>query len=376
MPTPLPRILCVDDEPNLLAGLKRQLRSHFQVDTAESGTVALEMLSQASPYEVIVSDMRMAEMDGATFLAKAKQLLPDTMRILLTGQTDIPQAIAAVNNGGIFRFLTKPIDSVSLLNAIHSGVEQHRLINAKRELLEKTLHGSIKTLIDILSITHPQAFGRSQIMLAYLKQLAKKHSELASWQNEIACMLSQIGFLTLPPEIFERWYLGNNLNKEEMAMLNNVPNYAIKLLAAIPQLDEVKAIIAEQNANYNSIPISNVSLGARAIKILSDFESLQHQGYDHAYIIGILQARDGAYDLQLLSDLKEVVGLAASDSSVYECGVDNLKLGMFLAEDVLSHKRQLLIPKGQEVSPLLIERLKNFAQNVGVREPLRLKSRP
>src|SRR5579872_5364165 len=101
-------ILCVDDEPRVLDGLTRVLRRDFVVSTALSGADGLALLSQGGPFAVVMSDMRMPVMDGATFLQNVRQTSPDSTRVLLTGQTEIESAIAAINRGNIFRFLLKP----------------------------------------------------------------------------------------------------------------------------------------------------------------------------------------------------------------------------------------------------------------------------
>src|SRR5436190_23715344 len=95
-----PRILCVDDEERVLEGLKLTLRRQFRVDAAISGEAGLALLKGASsdPYSVIVSDMRMPRMNGAEFLSAAKLQSPDSVRVLLTGHSDLESAISAVNN--------------------------------------------------------------------------------------------------------------------------------------------------------------------------------------------------------------------------------------------------------------------------------------
>ena len=103
-----PKILCVDDEPAVLEGLKMNLRRRFDVLTATSGAAALEVLEREEGIAVLMSDMRMPSMDGATLLAKARERWPFVVRLLLTGQADMNSAISAVNEGQIFRFLTKP----------------------------------------------------------------------------------------------------------------------------------------------------------------------------------------------------------------------------------------------------------------------------
>src|SRR5258708_28798973 len=99
------KILFVDDEPNVVEAYQRSLRRDFQNAIATSGAQALEMIAAGGPYAVVVSDMRMPEMDGVQFLTKASELAPDTVRIMLTGNADQQTAIEAVNQGHIFRFL-------------------------------------------------------------------------------------------------------------------------------------------------------------------------------------------------------------------------------------------------------------------------------
>ncbi|HEY1101065.1 MAG TPA: response regulator, partial [Myxococcota bacterium] len=179
-----PKVLCVDDEPQVLEGLALHLRRGYTVVTATSGAAGLEALRQDPEIAVVLSDMRMPGMDGATFLAAVKQQAPESVRLLLTGQTDIESAAAAINNGQIFRFLTKPCPPTSLLAAFEAAFEQHRLITAERVLLEQTLHGSIKTLTDVLSLTNPISFGRANRVKKTVTALAEVLGIADRWQLE------------------------------------------------------------------------------------------------------------------------------------------------------------------------------------------------
>ena len=151
----LPVVLCVDDEPQILAGLSVSLRRRYEVLPAASGAEALAVLASRPDVAVVVSDMRMPVMDGAAFLAKAKDVAPDAVRMLLTGYTDIDAAMNAVNQGQIFRFLTKPCPTMTLLSSVYHAVEHHKLVTAQRVLLEQTLRGVIKTLTGVLAVTSP-----------------------------------------------------------------------------------------------------------------------------------------------------------------------------------------------------------------------------
>jgi len=144
------RVLCVDDEPNVLEGLRRQLCRHFTVATAGGGVAGLEVIERDGPFAVVVSDMRMPGMDGAAFLNRVRERVPDTVRVLLTGRADLDAAVAAVNKGNIFRFLMKPCPSEVLIATLEASAAQYRLVTAERALLEQVLQGSIKALTCIV----------------------------------------------------------------------------------------------------------------------------------------------------------------------------------------------------------------------------------
>lgn len=130
------KILCVDDEVSALEGYQRILHRQFETTTASSGAQGLAMLERRGPFAVIVSDMRMPGMDGAEFLALAREKAPETVRMLLTGYSDMKAAMDAVNKGRIFQFLSKPCERDVLVAAIGAGVEQYRSRLAEKELVK------------------------------------------------------------------------------------------------------------------------------------------------------------------------------------------------------------------------------------------------
>src|SRR5450631_170470 len=151
----LRRILCVDDEPNVLHAIERQFRKRFEITIALGPDLALREIAERGPFAVVVSDLRMPGMDGVQFLARVRQISPDTVRIMLTGEADFSAAIEAVNQGNIFQFLSKPCPAEMLGRALDAALEQHALIMAERELLERTLTGSVEVLSEILSLVNP-----------------------------------------------------------------------------------------------------------------------------------------------------------------------------------------------------------------------------
>lgn len=131
------RILFVDDEVPVLEGYKRLLHREFAVNTALGGYQGLAAIMANGPFPVVISDMRMPEMSGVEFLAKVRQKAPHSVRMLLTGYADFDAAIEAVNQGNIYKFLTKPCEKSTLVAAIQSGLAEYRESEAQRELAKK-----------------------------------------------------------------------------------------------------------------------------------------------------------------------------------------------------------------------------------------------
>ena len=368
-------ILCVDDEPRVLEGLVLNLRRYYRVSTATNGQKGLAIIDGDDPPAVVVSDMRMPEMDGAAFLSQVKQRSPDTVRILLTGQADLDSAIAAVNHGQVFRFLTKPCNPQIFLSAIQAAADQHRLITAERELLEKTLRGSIKALTEILSLTNPLAFGRAMRLKGQASDLVAGLGVPLTWQIEVAVMLSQIGCVTLPAATNEKLYYGRPLNADEIELTQRLPTLSLQLLESIPRLEAVRAILQAQDQNFDgsgsphsAVHGESIPLGARILKLVLDYDTLEASGSDPAVALGTLQARQGRYDPKLLDALARVKTKTASQG-LSEVGLAAVRPGMFLVQDVMSTTGLLLVARGHEVTPGLLYRLRNMAPG-SVREPL------
>lgn len=132
-----PRILCVDDEPRVLEGLQRLLYKDYDVCTAVGSEAAFACLDPREPFAVVMSDLHMPGMSGLALLAEMKQRVPDTVRLLLSGQGALAPAVLAANEAHIFRFLTKPCPPATLLLALVDAVNHYRLSSAEKLLLER-----------------------------------------------------------------------------------------------------------------------------------------------------------------------------------------------------------------------------------------------
>jgi response regulator RpfG family c-di-GMP phosphodiesterase len=373
MTEPRVNVLCVDDEPNVLQGLELHLRRRYSVMTATSGAAGLDVLSKDGVTGVIVSDMRMPGMDGATFLARARALRPDAVRILLTGHSEMQSAISAVNDGQIFRFLTKPCPPPALLAAVEAAADQHRLLTSERVLLEETLRGSIKVLTDVLSLTNPVSFGCATRIKQLALELAAELRLKETWQVEVAAMFSQIGCITLPHETAAKLHFGQQLTPEEELMVAKLPAVTEQLLGNLPRLEVVRGMLANYSKAYRRHdPGDLVQRGAQILKVSLDFDALEARGYTAARSIDTLRGRSGTYDPAVLEALAAVRrGDDSKKETVREIPLSAVRVGMVFAEDVMMAHGPLLVARGYEVTTGFVARAKNFGPG-SVKEPVRV----
>jgi len=368
-PLELPRVLFVDDEPQGLQGLSLNLRRSFNVTTALSGEAALVLLRGGQSFEIIVSDMRMPGMSGAAFLAQARLLAPTTVRFLLTGESDLMSAVKAINDGQIFRFITKPCPTDSMVRFLSEGVAQFRLLTVEKELLEKTLHGSIKALTEVLSMVNPEAFGRAARMKRLASLLAEALKLPEKWTVEVAAMLSQLGFVTIPPAVVEKVYHGRALAPAEKDMVDRVPVLTRQIMGNIPRIEKVLAILDE-----SARPEVPTSAGARILRMAAAYDQLEGLGFTHLEIVDRLAGRKEELDINLLELLAEAAQLTVTKKEFTKVRVIELRAGMILAADLQATNGTLLLPRGHEISASSLARIKNFARSTALKEPIEILS--
>lgn len=378
MSVPLrPTVLCVDDEPLVLEGLELHLHRSYAVLSATSGIKALGLLGQHPDTAVIISDMRMPLLDGAAFLARARQLAPDAVRIVLTGHADVQAAMAAVNKGHVFRFLSKPCPPPELIATVEAAVAHHELITSERVLLERTLRGCIEALTEVLALTTPGAFGRAIRLKQLVAKMAAQMQIRDSWQVEVAAMLSQLGAVVLPAETADKWYLGKTLTETEQTMISRVPAVTQQLLAHIPRLDAVRDILAAHQMSAAALRMSGdkapapaVTAGAQVLRVAVDFDELLAQGHEPHVATGLMRTRAGLYEGAALDALDSICA-AHRREDVREVPLSALRVGMVVAEDVRLDSGLLLVARGYEVTSGFIERARNFPRGT-ITRPLRV----
>lgn len=368
------KVLFVDDEENVLQSIKRELRKRFDIHTAEGGAQALEVLKRDGPFAVIVSDMRMPLMDGIQLLSKVKDLYPDTVRLMLTGNADQDTAIEAVNKGAIFRFLNKPCPTATLVTSIALAQRQYRLIVAEKELLDQTLKGSINVLSELLSLANPMAFSSGFRIKGIVVELAEKLQLSNIWQHEIAALMSQIGCITLPSDILAKAYAGQSMEKEEEEMYCEHPKIGARLIEKIPRLDTVAGIIAHQLDDYRGLVgktnlNEDIQLGAQILKIAIDHDFLLYRGKKHFEVIKEMHRHSGKYNPDILNILEQI-RFEEESEKIISVDVDDLRVGMTVEQNIMASNGVLIAPKGQEITWPVLQGLKNFSRQVGVQEPI------
>ncbi len=373
------RVLFVDDDQNVLDGIQRTVRKQVDMQTAVGGAEGLRVLQEMGPFALVISDMRMPHMSGAQFLAKVREQDPDTVRMILSGQSDLQATIAAVNEGHIYRFLSKPCPPDQLLAAVADGLKQHRLITAEKVLLQETLSGSIKMLIEILGMVSPASSSRASRLQRYSVDLASALGVPQRWEWGLAAYVSQIGCVALPKDILSKVEAAQALSEEETRLYESHPEVAGRLLAAIPRLEDIAAIVTAQ---FGPLVLAGKpehfrewdvrSIGQLLLRTAFEFDRLISRGMNLETAVETL----GASKLGLpQAVLRAVASLAitAQTRMVRQIRVKDLALGMVLDEDLLSPKGIRLVPAGQEVTRTLIMRLSSIADGVGVVEPFRVR---
>lgn len=370
-------VLLVDDEPSVLAGLSRLLHGHCIVHTEQDPQRALERVTEIPDLAIVVSDMRMPGMDGATFLSHVRTSVPDAVRILLTGYADLEAAVASINDGRIFRLLWKPCRFEDLMGCLGDAAEQYRLITAERELLEATLRGSIRALVETLSLANPVAFSRAERIQGRVSQLVHRMKGEPDWEIEVAAMLSQLGAVTLPPSVTESLHQGDVLTEATQQLVDRVPTMSVDLLDDVPRLENVRRaiLLAEQRFDGRG-PVApdlggdELPLGARILRVAIDYDALDARGMPARTALAELRSKHGRHDPAVLEALEQLLTRNGEEQAVEQVGLQDLQVGMVLAADIMVEGDVLLCGRGQEVTQRLLDRLENWSEHHRIIEPI------
>lgn len=378
------KVLFVDDDTNLLKAFQRRYRKRFDLLVAEGAVAALDCFGAGEVIAVAVVDMRMPGMDGLQLLPKIHEISPDTVRIMLTGNADQKTAVDAINQGKIFRFFNKPCAPEDLAQGIEAGIAQYNLITAEQELLEKTLAGSVKVLVDVLAMVDPASFGRSNILRDWAYVVARHLKLKQPWRLGIAAMLSPLGNITIPPEIILKMTEGKELTVAEREIVDGGPEAARDLIANIPRLKPISEIVYLQNKGFDGSGAPSggprgpdIPLEAQILKILIDLEALTHDGYSTPAACDALSQRGAAYDPKLLNDIRQCLATETptfgnQETEVTELPVSLLVSGYTLLSDLKLEDDHLVLGAGNKLSAVYVRKIKAMAKIHTFKEPVKV----
>lgn len=368
------QILLVDDELKVLKAYERNLSMHFDVAMESSPEQALMRMEHEGPFAVILTDYNMPKMNGNELLNKARELYPETVRIMLTGNADMEKTITAVNEGSVFRFLRKPCKLESLVKCLEDGLRQYQLITAERELLSKTLNGSIEVLMEILSILDHSVFSMSQKRRKAASKIASGLRLGELWDIEIAAMLADIGMVTLPEGTKDRYNSHKNLTDQDAQMIENIPNVSANLIKRIPRLEGVADIIRNQNQDCS---VQGVPIGSRILRVVTEYFRIVSKGTPPMEALDLLRIAPERYSAEVVNVLgrssSSFIDTASQKKRIREVSVEDLKIGQMLKSDVRTSNRMLILKANQVLGATHLERILNISKFEGVIEPITIE---
>jgi len=373
-PTPdaRPVVLVVDDEPDILNLVALLLRREHTVLTAVDGEDALRVLAANPPVAAVVSDMRMPKMDGVELLRRVQLEYPDATRILHTAHTDVTAAIAAINSGGVFRYVTKASGTDELRAVVRDAVALNARTTGERQMLDQTLKASVQALFSVLEMSSPVSFARAGRIRTVVEDISRQMQLSALWEIEVAAMASQLGAVTVPPTVLQKLDKGQPCSPEEQAMIDAMPGVAAQLLSTIPMLEDVVEIVrglSGPRPTASNSPIIDAAIDI--VRVAMEFETLTSRGVEADSAITVLECRENA-PMVTLAALRAVKGFesTAVQQQVRGLRVIDLESGMRVAQDIVTTTGLVLIGRGMVVTDILLDRLANFARTVDIVEPV------
>lgn len=415
-------VLLVDDEPNILSSLRRLLRpAGYHIHVAESGKAGLEILEREH-VDLVVSDMRMPEMDGASFLEQVRTRWPEVIRLLLTGYADIGSTIDAINRGEIYRYIAKPWDDNELTLTIRDALERQRLQaentrllaltqqqnEALRELnagleekvrqrtealeqangslkqvnerLKQNFLVSIKTFSGLMELRGGGVAGHARRVADLARRLAVHLEVDGKGQQDIfvAGLLHDIGKIGFSDAMLAKPV--PRMNSDELA---HYRKHAIAGESALMPLNELKDAAHLIRAHHerfdgqgfpDGLQGLTIPFGARILSVVNDFDGLQigtlsekRMSREEALAM-IVRARGKRYDPQVVDAFVEMQGGVAPEPPSRDLAVAALDLqpGMVLARDLVGRDGALLLAADYVLDESLVRQIQNYARREGI----------
>ncbi|MGV8822898.1 HD domain-containing phosphohydrolase [Methylibium petroleiphilum] len=408
-------VLAVDDEPNILAALRRLFRATgWRILTAAHAEEALALLA-AEPVDAVLSDMRMPGMDGVQFLERVSQGWPRTARLLLTGQADLGSTIAAINRGRLHRYITKPWNDEELVLTLRQ-VAQNQQLEADKLALEqltqqqndelKTLNSSLEIRVALRTeelaaanqrlkrnyLTSIKAFTalielRGSAQVGHARQVADLTRRIAQAMTldadtahdlPIAALLHDIGHIGLSDAVLARPV--NRLDSDELRRYRLHPVLGEQALLASDDMQGVAPLIRAHHERWDGQGFPDglrgaaIPLGARILAVADAFEDLRSGRID-GHVLSpldarrtVLAARGSQFDPSVVDAFAGLFPAAPPKPAVttLRLRTADLRAGQTLAQDFVSLEGVLLLSAGQRLNDDLIGRICAFERKHGL----------
>lgn len=358
-PQGLPRVLCVDDDERLLAGLELRLRRRFDVSTASSAAEALAKLGRSTPFAAVVSDMRMPQADGARFLSAIRRVAPETTRILLTGQADVASAIAAVNDGEIFRFLLKPIDAPALIAVLDEAVARHHELVAQQTLTEEVLRGTLDLLVASMASLSPNLAAQCNRVRGLVADVANDAAPRQGWVAELAAVAIHLALADVPPDLALRWRARLQLGADEVRIVDTAMRHTVALLRRIPKAEPIceaiTAVAPRADGKAWGTPSAMAAIPLRILHLSLQFDAALQRGISADDALAELRAGASPDDLPLIALLAAAPSHLEPGST---CGpLGRVQPGRRITHDVRLPNGVLFLPKGHDITLATLDML-------------------
>lgn len=368
-------ILIVDDDRDLLHALSEGLLGSFQVETCSDPRQALERLRSMSELAVVVADMRMPGMSGLELFQHARSIVPSASRVMLTSADDAQTAIAAINEGNVCRFLTKPCSLQVLEAAIWEALDLRQTLHQLLDVQFRMVAGVVEVLSKVIQMVHPESHALAQRLRQRMRELALEMIHPDFWELEVAAMLAPLGAVGAN--------LSSAVTNPAAAFSGDFPQAAAALLRQVPRMEKIAGVVAYLGKNFDGmgqpqdgIAGTQIPLGTRMLRVLLDMEGRVGMGCTAGEALCLMQKEEGVYDPSVLAAALACFGEDPSahlpDSTTVAWST--LQEGDTLADDIPSETGALLLTKGCRVTPNLKRMLQQMASGGGMPETVRIKA--
>lgn len=378
------KVLIIDDDENLLNGIRRYFGKRFNLAVAKGGEDALKLVERDGPFAAVLCDMRMPGMDGVEVLETIRKKAPFTVRMMLTGNADQKTASDAINRAKVYRFFNKPCSPSDLAAGIEEAVELHRRVAAEREMMETTLAGSVRMMMDILALVDPASFARAAKLRQWMTLVADRLQTEDAWQMEMAAGLSLIGLVSVPPEVLSRKRKGEPLSPTEEDMFRHVPEVGRNLLLNIPKLEDMAEIVYYQDKDFSGKGFPDddlagqaIPLGARILRLLKALAD-SDEAIPTTAALDQLERHGQRFDPLVLAAAKQAFSAPAQTrdgalESILDVPVTALRVGDVLLANLELADGHLILAAGLRLSDALIPRIRNLQKIHAFAEPIKVR---